>query len=167
MELDDLAMDGLPMAQFFVFSCYLLLLATVCDFASVSFSFYITFYPPSCLKMYQYMGNFKHQVIATAESLNNHMSACHFSINERQVRHWRKKQKEIAKVPKVKKAACGHHLMFNALEKRLADWIQEPRLYGLIIMGTAIWMRELNLMKTSEFLENKLADFVASVGWCN
>lgn len=118
-------------------------------------------------KRNSYAANFKLQVIAFAESCNNSMAARHFSINEKQVREWRKRKLEIAEMPKAKKAARGSRPMFYELERRLVDWIQESRMNGLIITRTAIRIRAVNLIKMPEFAENKPADFVASVGWCN
>ena len=42
-------------------------------------------------KCSSYMANFKLQVIAFDKSSNNSMAAHHFSVNEKQVREWRKK----------------------------------------------------------------------------
>ena len=67
-------------------------------------------------------------------------------------------------MPKSKKAAYGHRSMFDALEKKLADWIQESRLNGHIVMCTAIWIRLLNLVKMPEFVVKKPADFITSLG---
>lgn len=95
------------------------------------------------------------------------MAARHFSINEKQVREWRKKRCELQNMPKSKKAARGRRPMFPALEEKLARWIEESRISGLIITRTAIRIRALNLMKQPEFVQSKPANFVASVGWCN
>ena len=57
--------------------------------------------------------------------------------------------------------------MFDALQKRLANWIQELRLNGHTVVCTDIWIRPLNLVKMPEFAVKKPADFVTSVGWCN
>ena len=57
--------------------------------------------------------------------------------------------------------------MFDALQKRLANWIQELRLNGHTVVCTDIWIRPLNLVKMPEFAVKKPANFVASVGWCN
>lgn len=118
-------------------------------------------------KRRSYTANFKLQVIAFAETYNNSMAARHFSISEKLVRDWRKIRKEIAEMPKGKKAARGRRPMFDALEKRLVGWIQESRMDGLIVTRTAIRIRALNLLKTPEFAQNKPSNFVASVGWCN
>ena len=41
--------------------------------------------------------------------------------------------------------------MFDALEKRLVDWIEESRLNGHIVKCTAIQIRGLNLVKMPKF----------------
>ena len=113
-----------------------------------------------------YTANFKLQVIDFAESLNNSMAARHFTVNKKQIWEWRKRQREIAETPKSKKVD-GRRLMFDALEKRLADWIQKSRLNGHIVMRTAVQIRMFNLVKMPEFVVKEPADFAASIGWCN
>ena len=51
-------------------------------------------------KRNSYTANFRLLVIAFSESSNNSMAARHFSVNEKQVREWRKRQGEIAEMPK-------------------------------------------------------------------
>ena len=47
-----------------------------------------------------YTANFKLQVVAFAETTNNNIAARHFSIHEKQVREWRKKQNVLSEMPK-------------------------------------------------------------------
>ena len=49
-----------------------------------------------------------------------------------------KKQKDLAEMPKSKKAACGSWPMFVALEEKLMDWILKSQINGVIITRTAI-----------------------------
>ena len=95
------------------------------------------------------------------------MAVHHFSVNEKHVWEWRKRQWEIVKLSKSKKAARGRQPMFDVLEKSIADWIQESRLNGHIVTHTAIWIRTLYLVKMLEFAVKKPADFVALFGCCN
>ena len=113
-----------------------------------------------------YTANFKLQVVAFAETTNNSIAARRFSVHEKQVTEWRKKQNALSEMPKAKKAACGRRPMYPELEGKLASWIEESRSEGLIITRTAIRLRALKLIKTPEFAEKKPSDFVASVGWC-
>ena len=96
-------------------------------------------------------------MIASTESSNNSMIACHFSVNKKQFEGGEK-----AQMPKWK-AACGHQLVFDALQKRLADWIQELRLSSHIVTCTALRIRMLNLVKMPKIAVKKPADFVTSV----
>ena len=89
------------------------------------------------------------------------MIACHFSVNKKQFEGGEK-----AQMPKWK-AACGHQLVFDALQKRLADWIQELRLSSHIVTCTALRIRMLNLVKMPKIAVKKPADFVALFGCCN
>ena len=58
--------------------------------------------------------------------------------------------------------------MHPELEEKLAAWIEESHLQGLIITCTVIHIRALKLIKTPEleFADKKPSDYVASVGWC-
>lgn len=118
-------------------------------------------------KRSSYTANFKLQVVAFAEKSNNSVAARHFSINEKQVREWRKNRSALSEMPKSKKAARGQRPRFHALEERLAAWITDKRVNGLIITRTAIRIRALNLMKMPEFAQKAPKDFVASAGWCD
>ena len=61
-----------------------------------------------------YTANFKLQVIAFAKSINNSMVARRFTVNEKLVRDWRKKQSGLSEMSKNKKSARGRlmHLYF-------------------------------------------------------
>ena len=77
-------------------------------------------------------------MIAFAESSNKSMAACHFSFNKKHVHEWGKRQRKIAEMPKSKKAACCRRPIFDALKKRLTNWIQESRLNGPVVVCMAI-----------------------------
>ena len=51
-----------------------------------------------------YTANFNLQVVAFAETTNNSIAARLFSVNEKQVRKWQKKQNILCEMPKGKKA---------------------------------------------------------------
>ena len=55
-------------------------------------------------KRSSYTDNFKLQVIAFAESINNSMAVRCFSVNEKLERDWRKMQNDLSKTSKSKKA---------------------------------------------------------------
>ena len=88
-------------------------------------------------KCNSYTANFKLQVIALAESASNSMAVRCFSINEKLLRDWRKKQNDLSEISKSKKTACGRPPMFPKLEERLASWVEEPLSQDLIITSTA------------------------------
>ena len=50
-----------------------------------------------------YTANFKLQVISFTESINYSMAARHFSVNEKLVRDWIKKQNDLSEMRKSKK----------------------------------------------------------------
>ncbi|GIY69360.1 HTH CENPB-type domain-containing protein [Caerostris darwini] len=118
-------------------------------------------------KRNSYTADFKLQVIAFAEKHNNIVAARHFSVNEKQVREWRKKRLELEVIPKSKKASRGHRPMFHALEEKLAAWIQESRMNGFMVTRSAIRIMAMNMLKQSEFAQSNPVNFVASVGWCD
>ena len=55
----------------------------------------------SC-KRNSYPANFKLQVIAFAETPNNSMATRRFSVNEKQVRNWGKKQNDLIKIGTIR-----------------------------------------------------------------
>ena len=117
-------------------------------------------------KLNSYTANFKLQVIAFSESTNNSMAVRSFYVNKKLVRDWRKKQNDLSEMSKGKKAAHGRRPMYPELEERLAAWIEELRLQGLIITCTAIRIKGLKLLKTQEFADKKPSDLIASLWWC-
>lgn len=118
-------------------------------------------------KRFAYNAAFKLEVVCFAEQHNNSVAARHFSINEKQVREWRKKKVELAQMPTCQKAARGCPPMFPELENKLAEGILESRHNGYIITRTNIRLKALSMSKNPQFTAQKPVDFVASLGWCN
>lgn len=118
-------------------------------------------------KRSSYNAEFKLKVIHFAEQSNNSVAARHFTLNEKQVREWRKKKDEISKSPKLMKAARGHKPSFPALEEKLADWVQMSRQSGFNVTRKDIRIMALNMIEDPDLLPSKPTKFAASVGWCN
>ena len=59
------------------------------------------------------------RVVAFAETTNNSIAARRFSVNEKQVREWRKKQIALCEMPKDKNAARGRRPTYPELEDGL------------------------------------------------
>ncbi|BFZ08023.1 hypothetical protein BsWGS_11062 [Bradybaena similaris] len=114
-----------------------------------------------------YATGFKLKVIAFVEQSNNCMAARHFTMNEKQVREWRKKRLELSLLPVGKKAARGRKALFPALEETLAQWVMLSRQSGLIVTRTSIRIRALTMLKDPAFQSLKPVNFVASSGWCS
>jgi transposase-like protein len=113
-----------------------------------------------------YEAGFKLKVVACALETNNSVAARQFSVNEKQVRMWRKNQASLELMPKRKKAARGLSVAFPQLEQELNQWILTLRQNGFIVSRTMIRIRALNLMKEPAFQPLKPKAFVASAGWC-
>lgn len=109
-----------------------------------------------------YEAGFKLKVVAFALETNNSVAARRFSVNEKQVRMWRKNQAALKKMPKHKKAARGLSVAFPELERQLHDWVLSQRQNGFIVTRIMIRIQALKLKKQLKIPES----FVASVGWC-
>lgn len=120
----------------------------------------------SVQKRTSYEAGFKLKVVAYAEETNNSAAARRFSVNEKQVRMWRKNQKILERMPKHKKAARGLSAKFPQLEEQLSEWVHSLRQNGIIVTRTMIRFRAISLMKRPEFQSLKPSKFVASSGWC-
>lgn len=78
-------------------------------------------------KRIAYAAEFKFKVIVLAKQSTKfgNMAACHFTINDRQVREQRKKKLELSMVPVGMKASqCGKAL-FPELEAKLEQWVMQ------------------------------------------
>ena len=76
-------------------------------------------------------------MIVFAESLSNNMAAQHFSINEKQIWEWIKKKKNLAEMPKSKKAARGNQPAFVGRRRKIhhsSSWngISVTAIYSLL-----------------------------------
>jgi len=76
-----------------------------------------------------YTAKEKLRVIAYAEAHGNRAAGREFTIDESNVRSWRKQKDRIQKMPKSKMANRGK----SAIEKELMPWANDRRQQGLSI----------------------------------
>ena len=72
-----------------------------------------------------YNVTFKLKVINFAKGMNNSSAAREFSVNEEQVREWRKAEVMFSKMPKTKCANHGKTCKWPELEETMTEWVNQ------------------------------------------
>jgi len=85
----------------------------------------------------------KLRVIAYAEAHGNRAAGREFTIDESNVRSWRKQKDRIQKMPKSKMANRGKSALWPAIEKELMPWVNDRRQQGLSISSTELCLKAL------------------------
>ncbi|XP_017778330.1 PREDICTED: uncharacterized protein LOC108563980 isoform X2 [Nicrophorus vespilloides] len=100
-------------------------------------------------------------VIEYAETNGNRDASRHFSVNESNVRFWRKNKEAIQVLPRKKKASRGHPPSFPHLENALVKWVVDRRQMGIRVPRIDIKLKALELKESLLGTE----EFKASYGW--
>lgn len=112
-------------------------------------------------KRYTYNADFKRKVILCAENNGNRAAAKKFSINEANVRRWRKMRAELFACKTTTKSfsgpKSGKHPEIDSL---ILDYFQELRNKSFPVT------REMIMSKAREIAKNVNISFKASRGWC-
>ena len=109
-----------------------------------------------------YTAKEKLKVIAYAEAHGNRAAGREFTVDESNVRAWRKQKDRLQKLPKTKMADRGSSAHFPAIEKELLPWVNDRRQQGLSISTTELRLKALNIAKNTENAQQ----FKASIDWC-
>lgn len=75
------------------------------------------------LKRMRYDAGFKLKVVDFAKGTNNSAAAKKFSVNEKQVREWRKAEDTLREMPKTKCANRGKTCQWPELEEKVLEWV--------------------------------------------
>ena len=104
---------------------------------------------------------FKLKVVEYAEMNTNRGAATKYSVNEKQVRQWRKKKEDLKDLPKKKRIdGGGRKARLPDVETVLMAWIDELRAGHLRITCSGIQRKATELARSEGDTE-----FVASRGW--
>ena len=76
-------------------------------------------------------------VIAYAETHGNRAASRHFTINEANLRLWRKQKTSLEAMPVKKKAKRGLRPKYEELESELLTWVRERRQAAIDISSKA------------------------------
>ncbi|CAC5369508.1 unnamed protein product [Mytilus coruscus] len=104
----------------------------------------------------------KLKVVAYAEAHGNRAAGREFTIDEKNVRNWRKLKERLQKMPKTKKANRGSAPHFPDLEKALMPWVTDRRQQGFALSTTELRLKAIHLSKSLPDLKN----FRGSIDWC-
>ena len=112
-------------------------------------------------KRLSYTTAFKLQVVDFAETNGNRSAARHFSVDESNVRLWKKSKPRLDKMPKSKCANRGRVAFYPNLDKRMLEWITDCRSQGIALntikirLTAKLYAKDMNIF-----------DFKASTSWC-
>jgi transposase-like protein len=107
---------------------------------------------------------FKLKVVEHAEKKSNRDAARVFSVDESQVRNWRKHKHQLINLPSKKRRleGAGRKPLLQDVEEQLENWIENLRADNLRVTRSSIQEKAKELVAVSE---NSSVDFVASRGW--
>lgn len=109
-----------------------------------------------------YQASFKLKVVKAAEETNNLEAARKFSVDESNVRRWRK-DTLLESEPKAKRARRGPKTgQFPEMEEEIKQWVDEKRQNGYGVSRLAIRLYTLRLAKSGKY--EGTIDFKASQG---
>lgn len=111
-----------------------------------------------------YTSAFKLKVISHAANTSNRAAAKHFSINEKQIREWKKNQVSLQKLPSTKRADRGQLCKWPELERELNKWVLSQRSSGYIVTRGLIRLKSI---QWAEKNKNISKNFKATASWCN
>jgi hypothetical protein len=89
----------------------------------------------------------KLRVILYAESHGNQAAEREFSVNEANVRLWRRQKDRLHQLPKTQKAERGRPALFPILEAELLQWVTDRRQGGYGISTAELRLKALKLAK--------------------
>ena len=90
----------------------------------------------------------KLRVIAYAEAHGSRSAGREFTIDESNVRSWRKQKDRIQKMPKSKMANRGKSAIWPVIEKELMPWVNDHRQQELSVSSTKLRLKALSVSKT-------------------
>lgn len=112
-------------------------------------------------KRFTYDAEFKRKVILCAENIGNRAAGKQFSINEVNVRRWRKMKNMLFACKRTKKSFSGpKHGRYPEIDAAVLTYFKELRTKGLPVT------REALMLKAREIATHKGLQFKASRGWC-
>ena len=103
----------------------------------------------------------KLKVIAYAEAHGNRAAGREYSINEANIRQWRKQKERLQKLPSTKMAERGSSAHFPELEADILKWVTDRRLQGYGISTAELRLKAILMAKQKD----NCAQFRASVDW--
>ena len=119
---------------------------------------------PSVSTRRSYNASFKLKVIAFAKESNNCAAARQYSVTEKMVRDWRKKEEILKTIPRSKCALRSGTAHWPALEKQVSNMVREHRQSGYIVTRNKIRIYALKWAKSNP---DCCKDFKATVSWCS
>ena len=113
-------------------------------------------------KRMRYDAGFKLKVVELALQTSNINAVCHYSVDEKQVREWKKAECVLKEMPKKSKCNQKNPPKWPKLED-VAKWMSENRQSSLFVTRTQIFLFALNWAGRNE--ENSRY-FKAFSSWC-
>ena len=84
------------------------------------------------------------KVVECAEKESNRPAAKKFGIDEKRVREWRKKKRELAQLPSKEKRleGAGRKPLLPETEEELEEWIEHLRARNLRVTRSSMYTEE-------------------------
>lgn len=105
----------------------------------------------------------KLKIVRFAETEGNRQAARHFTINECNIRLWRRTKSTLERMYKFKRSNRGRCAAYPKLEEILLEWVIGRRRGGIGVSCTEIRIEALKLKKKEELQIS--TTFKASYGW--
>ena len=94
-----------------------------------------------------------------AEEHGNRAAGQEYSINEANIRTWRKQKTSLQKIPRTKQAVRGQKPAHPEIEQVILEWIRDRRKQGIAVTVTEIRLQAMVVAK------KRGTTFKASVSW--
>lgn len=110
-----------------------------------------------------YTAREKLEVMAYAKAHGNLAAGREYTIEESNIRQWRKQKERLQNMPRTKMANRGSAAHWPELERKLLVWVTNRRLWGYGVSTTELRLKALHLAKQND----ANAQFRASVDWAH